>query len=104
MVPTRGRDRLAFAITASNLVPLFQLAGVIPLAIKTVAGGGLAGAAAGSVLQAPGIWRFAGALHLQAMPGVASLRSRIRRRQASAQQGWPSSGRKGCISHANNQA
>ena len=97
----------AVAIIVTNLMPMAQLAslairlqpfgrgtilacglsavsfGVIPLAIRSVLGGGLiglaAGVAAGSLVQAIGLWRFRGVLQLSAMPGVSSIQRRLRR-------------------------
>jgi O-antigen/teichoic acid export membrane protein len=96
----------AIAIMVTNLMPMAQLAssihlqpfgrgtllaaglsvasfGAVPLAIRSVIGGGLAGlaagVAAGCVVEAAGLWRFRGALRLSAMPGVSSIRSRLGR-------------------------
>ena len=96
----------AIAIIVTNLMPLAQLAStihlqpfgrgtllaaglstlsfcVIPLAIRAVLGGGLAGlaagVAAGCVVEAAGLWRFRGVLRLSAMPGVSSLQARLQR-------------------------
>jgi O-antigen/teichoic acid export membrane protein len=96
----------AIAIIVTNLMPLAQLAStihlqpfgrgtllaaglstvsfcVIPLAIRAVLGGGLAGLAAGvavgCVVQAAGLWWFRGVLRLSAMPGVSSLQARLQR-------------------------
>jgi len=96
----------AVAIVVTNLMPMAQLAssihlqpfgrgtvlaaalstvafGAVPLAIRAVLGGGLAGlaagVAAGCVVFAIGLWRFGGALRLSAMPGVSSIKSRLSR-------------------------
>jgi O-antigen/teichoic acid export membrane protein len=96
----------AVAIIVTNLMPMGQLASsihlqpfgrgtllaaglstvcfcAIPLAIRSVIGGGLvglaAGVAAGSVVMAIGLWRFHAALQLSAMPGVSSIQRRLRR-------------------------
>ncbi len=94
----------AVAIVVTNLMPMAQLASsihlqpfgrgtllaaalsvgsfcAIPLAIRSVAGEGLAGlalgVAAGSVVMAIGLWRFRDVLRLSAMPGVSSIQSRL---------------------------
>jgi len=96
----------AVAIVVTNLMPMAQLASsihlqpfgrgtilaaglstvsfcVIPLAIRSVLGGGLAGlaagVAAGSVAMAIGLWRFHAALKLSAMPGASPIQRRLRR-------------------------
>jgi len=96
----------AVAIVVTNLMPMAQLAssihlqpfgrgtvlaaalstvafGAVPLALRAVLGGGLAGlaagVAAGCVVFAIGLWRFGGALRLSAMPGVSSIKSRLSR-------------------------
>jgi len=96
----------AVAIVVTNLMPMAQLASsihlqpfghgtvlaavlstvsfcAIPLAIRSVIGGGFvglaAGVAAGSVVMVIGLWRFSGALQLSAMPGVSSIQRRLRR-------------------------
>lgn len=95
----------AVAIVVTNLMPMAQLASsihlqpfgrgtllaaglttlsfcAIPLAIRSVLGDGYtglaAGVAAGSVVMAFGLWRFRGALRLATMPGVSSIRRRLR--------------------------
>jgi O-antigen/teichoic acid export membrane protein len=99
----------AVAIVVTNLMPMVQLAATIrlqpfgrgtvlaavlsavsfcaiPLGMRAVLGGGLAGlaagVAAGCVVQAAGLWRFRGMLRLSAMPGVSFLRARLRPRGA----------------------
>jgi len=94
----------AVAIVVTNLMPMAQLASAIhlqpfgrgtllaaalsavsfcaiPLAIRSVVGGGVAGlalgVAAGSVAMAIGLWRFRGVLRLAAMPGMSSLQRRL---------------------------
>ena len=96
----------AVAIIVTNLMPMAQLASsihlqpfgrgtilaaglsvvafcAVPLAIRSVLGGGLtgfaAGVAAGCVVEAIGLWRFSGVLQLSAMPGVSSIQRRLRR-------------------------
>jgi O-antigen/teichoic acid export membrane protein len=96
----------AVAIVVTNLMPMAQLASsihlqpfgrgtvlaaalstvafcAVPLGIRAVIGGGLAGlaagVAAGSVVFAIGLWRFRGVLRLSAMPGVSSIQSRLSR-------------------------
>jgi len=96
----------AVAIIVTNLMPMGQLASsihlqpfgrgtvlaaglstvsfcAIPLAIRSVIGGGFvglaAGVAAGSVVMAIGLWRFHAVLRLSAMPGVSSIQRRLRR-------------------------
>jgi len=96
----------AVAIIVTNLMPMAQLASTIhlqpfgrgtilaaglsavsfcaiPLAIRSVLGGGLAGlaagVAAGCVVQAIGLWRLSDVLQLSAMPGVSSVQRRLRR-------------------------
>jgi len=96
----------AVAIILTNLMPMAQLAssihlqpfgrgtvlaaalsavafGAVPLAIRAVLGGGLAGlaagVAAGCVVEAVGLWRFRGVLRLSAMPGVSAIQSRLSR-------------------------
>ena len=96
----------AVAIIVTNLMPMAQLASsihlqpfgrgtilaaglsvvafcAVPLAIRSVLGGGLtgfaAGVAAGCVVEAIGLWRFSNVLQLSAMPGVSSIQRRLRR-------------------------
>jgi O-antigen/teichoic acid export membrane protein len=96
----------AVAIVVTNLMPLGQLAWtihlqpfgrgtvlaavlsavsfcLIPLGLRAVLGGGLAslaaGVAAGSLVQAAGLWRLRHVLRLSAMPGVSALQSRLQR-------------------------
>ena len=96
----------AVAIIVTNLMPMAQLASTIhlqpfgrgtilaaglsavsfcaiPLAIRSVLGGGLAGlaagVAAGCVVQAIGLWRLSDVLQLSAMPGVSSIQRRLHR-------------------------
>ena len=96
----------AVAIIVTNLMPMAQLASsihlqpfgrgtilaaglsalsfcAIPLAIRSVLGGGLTGlavgVAAGCVVQAIGLWRFSDVLQLSAMPGISSIQRRLRR-------------------------
>ena len=96
----------AIAIIVTNLMPMAQLASsihlqpfgrgtvlaavlstvsfcAIPLAIRSVLGGGFAslatGVAAGSIAMAIGLWRFRDVLRLSAMPGVSSIQSRLQR-------------------------
>jgi hypothetical protein len=55
----------------------------VPLVIRSVIGGGLAGlalgVAAGSVVMVIGLWWFRGILQLATMPGVSSIQRRLRR-------------------------
>jgi O-antigen/teichoic acid export membrane protein len=96
----------AVAIIVTNLMPMAQLASsihlqpfgrgtllaaalsavsfcAVPLVLRSVIGGGLAGlalgVAAGSVVMAIGLWRFRGVLQLSTMPGVSSMQRRLRR-------------------------
>ena len=96
----------AVAIIVTNLMPMAQLASsihlqpfgrgtllaaalsavsfcAVPLVIRSVIGGGLAGlalgVAAGSVVMAVGLWRFRGVLQLATMPGVSSIQRRLHR-------------------------
>ena len=96
----------AVAIIVTNLMPMAQLAssihlqpfgrgtilaaglsvvsfGAIPLALRSVLGDGLiglaAGVAAGSLVQAIGLWRLSDVLQLSAMPGISSIQRRLHR-------------------------